>query len=76
MLQDGAFDGSVVGPARIKPEQLTDDVWNYIFIGVDYDSNKMPVGQKVLDELRREFLYWLVLFSFCWQLLILGILLT
>mmetsp|Transcript_11578 Transcript_11578/g.31032 ORF Transcript_11578/g.31032 Transcript_11578/m.31032 type:complete len:945 (+) Transcript_11578:124-2958(+) len=56
LLQGGVMDGSVVGPAGIKAEQMTDDVWNYIFL-----RGGMPdtdISQDTLNKLRREFEYW------------------
>ncbi|CAB3401861.1 unnamed protein product [Caenorhabditis bovis] len=58
LLQHGALDGSVVGPAGIKAEQMTDGVWNYIFLGEIYDSKTMPVEEEKLQRLRKEFIYW------------------
>lgn len=31
LLQGGVMDGSQIGPLGIKPEQLNDAVWDYIF---------------------------------------------
>jgi leucyl-tRNA synthetase len=36
-LQGGALDGSVVGSAGIKPEQLTDDVRRVARVGLSWD---------------------------------------
>ncbi|CAI4231157.1 unnamed protein product [Auanema sp. JU1783] len=58
LLQEGSLVGSVVGPAGIKAEQLTEAVWDYIFTGAAYDAKTMPVAQESLDKLRKEFLYW------------------
>lgn len=58
LLQGGVLDGSTVGPAGIKADQLTDDVWDYIFSGTPYDTKKHPIPQETLDKLRQEFLYW------------------
>ncbi|EFO88158.1 hypothetical protein CRE_06955 [Caenorhabditis remanei] len=33
LLQQGAFDGSVVGPAGIKADQMTYGSWSYVFLG-------------------------------------------
>ncbi|CAO4371332.1 unnamed protein product [Caenorhabditis nigoni] len=58
LLQQGAFDGSVVGPAGIKAEQMTDASWSYVFLGEIYDSKTMPVEEEKLKKLRKEFMYW------------------
>ncbi|KHJ88897.1 leucine--tRNA ligase [Oesophagostomum dentatum] len=58
LLQQGSLNGSVVGPAGIKAEQLTEAVWDYIFLDAPYDAAKMPVPEEKLKMLRKEFLYW------------------
>ncbi|WKY00875.1 hypothetical protein Q1695_015135 [Nippostrongylus brasiliensis] len=58
LLQQGSLDGSVIGPAGIRADQMTDSVWDYIFLGHDYDSVTMPVPEEKLKALRKEFLYW------------------
>ncbi|KAH7731926.1 leucine--tRNA ligase [Aphelenchoides avenae] len=54
----GSLDGSIRGLLKIEPEQLTDDVWDYVFLGVPYDAAKMPVSEEKLAAMRREFEYW------------------
>lgn len=45
---------------KITPEQMTDEVWDYIFarreVGDDVLSSKIPLEK--LDTMRREFEYW------------------
>uniref|UniRef100_A0A0B7B5B4 Uncharacterized protein n=1 Tax=Arion vulgaris TaxID=1028688 RepID=A0A0B7B5B4_9EUPU len=57
-LLQGKWDGSIPGPANIKPEQLTPEVWDYIF----YKTKPYPAGCSIpkatLDKLRHEFEYW------------------
>ena len=46
---------------RVKPEQLTSDVLNYVFLGVGDPkkiASKAGIGIGVLREMREEFLYW------------------
>ena len=57
LLQGGAFDGSQTGPAGITPEQLTPEVFDYIFLKKDYPEN-CSISEDTLSELRREFEYW------------------
>ncbi len=57
LLQAGSLDGHATGPANIKPEQLTNEVWNYIFLRGDYPSNT-DIPKDTLETLRREFAYW------------------
>ncbi len=46
---------------EIKPEQLKDEVWNYIFLG-EGDSEKIEkvsgIKSDILKKMRREFEYW------------------
>ncbi|EFC50382.1 predicted protein [Naegleria gruberi] len=57
LLQGGVLDGSGQSPAGVKPEQLTDDIWSYIFHGKPLTSTN-GINQEVLDSLRKEFQYW------------------
>ncbi|XP_039265438.2 leucine--tRNA ligase, cytoplasmic-like [Styela clava] len=57
LLQGGVFDGSGKSPANISPEQMTREVWDYIF----YKSTPFPktkIPKDTLDKLRSEFQYW------------------
>jgi leucyl-tRNA synthetase len=58
-LQGGVLNGSEVGPAGIRPEQLTVDVFNYIFRHKTHPTppeTDIPVA--TLDQLRTEFEFW------------------
>lgn len=57
LLQGSAMDGSAAGPAGIRAEQLTDEVFDYIFLGSPYPAG-CDVPEPVLQQLRREFDYW------------------
>jgi len=35
---------------------LTHDFWDYIFLGKEYNSKKVPMVK--MDEMRKSFLYW------------------
>ncbi|KAF2190873.1 leucyl-tRNA synthetase [Zopfia rhizophila CBS 207.26] len=52
--------GKEVGPLGIRPEQMTDDVWDYIFARRDRnDLNfKTDIPKTSLEILRRQFDYW------------------
>jgi len=54
---EGNLDGTSTSPANIKVEDLTDDVWDYIFL-----NGKMPTGSKIpkptLEKMRKEFRFW------------------
>ncbi|XP_071120452.1 leucine--tRNA ligase, cytoplasmic-like isoform X1 [Mytilus edulis] len=58
LLQGGVFDGQSPSPVGIKPEQMTPEIWDYIFFkGVQFPkSTKIP--RNVLDKLKKEFEYW------------------
>ena len=64
LLQGGVIDGSEAGPLGIKPEDLTDQVWNYIFLGKEYPEG-CAISQENLDKLRHEFEYWYPMDLFC-----------
>lgn len=57
LLQGGIVDGSVEGPAHIKPEQLTDSVFDYIFQDAEFPKDT-TIPKATLDELRKEFRCW------------------
>lgn len=60
LLQGGQLDGrnKETPPFGVKPEQLTLDVWNYIF----FSDAPLPAGSTIptekLSVLRNEFQYW------------------
>ncbi|KAF9947274.1 cytosolic leucyl tRNA synthetase [Modicella reniformis] len=57
LLQGGCIDGSVPGPLGIKAEQMTDQVFEYIFAeGPSPTDSDIPKAS--LDKLRREFEYF------------------
>jgi leucyl-tRNA synthetase len=46
---------------NIKAEQLTDEVFNYLFYGkgeVEKITEQSRISRKLLEEMRSEFLYW------------------
>lgn len=53
----GDLYGSSCGTANINPQELTDDIWDYIFLKGTYPSHT-KINQNVLDEMRKEFEYW------------------
>eukprot|EP00761_Pharyngomonas_kirbyi_P012040 gb/GECH01012067.1/.p1 GENE.gb/GECH01012067.1/~~gb/GECH01012067.1/.p1 ORF type:complete len:1036 (+),score=292.95 gb/GECH01012067.1/:1-3108(+) len=56
LLHQGSLDGSV-SPNGIKPEDMTDAVWDYIFQAGDY-PNDCNISEELLKKCRREFEYW------------------
>ena len=53
----GTINGSKPGPLGITPEQMTDEIWDFIFTGTPFPS-KSPLSQEQADALRAEFLYF------------------
>jgi leucyl-tRNA synthetase len=43
---------------RRRPEDLTLDVWDYIFFKDAVMPKKTTISKSVLDRLRREFEFW------------------
>lgn len=57
LLHQGSFDGTTMGPANIRAEQMKDGVWDYIFkLGPFPEDSDIP--KATLDKLRREFEYF------------------
>lgn len=58
LLQNGSFRGEKPSPLGIKAEQMTPEVWNYIFFAdAKYPAN-CKIKKENLDILKREFNYW------------------
>ncbi|XP_047126079.1 leucine--tRNA ligase, cytoplasmic isoform X1 [Hydra vulgaris] len=58
LLQGGNVNGSVVGSSNIRPDQLTEEVWDFIF----FKDRPMPSNTQIdpdsLSKLKHEFEYW------------------
>jgi len=54
-LQNGDMYGS--SESIIKPQQLTDDVWDYIFCDGPYPK-LTDISSSLLNKMKREFEYW------------------
>ncbi|CAD7949473.1 unnamed protein product [Amoebophrya sp. A25] len=54
----GTDDFIPPGPLRIRPEQLTDGVFDYVFDRSDDIPADCTLSQAVLTELRNEFQFW------------------
>ena len=46
------------GPLRIRPDDLTDATFDYIFDRTDTVPKDTPLSKNSLDELRNEFQFW------------------
>lgn len=55
-LLQGNLDGSQVGILGIRHEDITYDFWDFVLLGKEYTSKKIP--QYKLDKVRESFLYW------------------
>lgn len=57
LLHGGSVNGSKVGPAGIKPEQLTDASWDYIF-KIGQAPTDTDISEATFAALRREYEYF------------------
>ena len=53
----GTLDGSVPGPLGITPDQLTDEVWDYILSDGAWPENA-PMPKEKADAMKHEFEYF------------------
>lgn len=53
------LSGSKPGLAGVAAKDLTDDVWNYIFLNKEFPSPpQTPISLETLNTLKNEFEYW------------------
>ena len=57
LLQGGVLDGSVEGKAGVHASQLTDDVWNHIFLDAPVPA-ACGIPEATLAVLKKEFSFW------------------
>ncbi|GAA5823953.1 hypothetical protein JCM11251_003356 [Rhodosporidiobolus azoricus] len=57
LLHGPPIDGSVVGPLGITAEQMTDEMWEYIYANGPYPSHS-PIPLEKLNRLKAEFSYF------------------
>ncbi len=55
-LLQGDIFGSEPGILGIKSEDLSEDFWDFVLLGKEYKSSKVPLYK--LQKLRDSFLYW------------------
>jgi leucyl-tRNA synthetase len=58
ILQRGTLDGE---PTKnpIKPEWITPDVFDFVFLGKELPANSTTgLSKDILEKMRKEFLYW------------------
>ncbi|XP_077183086.1 leucine--tRNA ligase, cytoplasmic isoform X3 [Paroedura picta] len=57
LLQGGNLRGKGESPVKIRPNQMSKEVWDYIFFkNAPFPATKIPKG--VLDKLKQEFEFW------------------
>lgn len=58
-LQGGQLvGGDTSSPLGIKPNQMTPEVWDYIFFGDEAGLKGCSIEMEALKKLRKEFSYW------------------
>ncbi|XP_061754648.1 leucine--tRNA ligase, cytoplasmic-like isoform X2 [Nerophis ophidion] len=57
LLQGGVLNGQGNSPLGIKPQQMTKEVWDFIFFKAS-PFPKTSIPKEHLQKLRREFEYW------------------
>ncbi|XP_050477440.1 leucine--tRNA ligase, cytoplasmic isoform X1 [Bombus huntii] len=57
LLQGGTFKGDKPNTYNIKANEMTSEVWDYIFFK-DVKFPKTDIKKEALDHMRREFHYW------------------
>ncbi|XP_025412674.1 leucine--tRNA ligase, cytoplasmic isoform X2 [Sipha flava] len=58
ILQEGTFKGENGNRFNIKPEEMTPEVWDYIFLSNKSYPNQCKIKKKYLDIMKNEFEYW------------------
>uniref|UniRef100_A0A8C1ERI1 Leucine--tRNA ligase, cytoplasmic n=1 Tax=Cyprinus carpio carpio TaxID=630221 RepID=A0A8C1ERI1_CYPCA len=57
LLQGGVLNGQGPSPLGIRPEQMTREVWDYVFFKTA-PFPKTDIPKETLQKLRREFEFW------------------
>nr|CAD7393183.1 unnamed protein product [Timema cristinae] len=58
LLQGGTFQGEKPNSLGITANQMTPDVWDYIFLKESKFPSKSKIPRASLDLMKREFEYW------------------
>lgn len=58
VLLGGSFKGEKPSPLGINPDQMTADVWDYIFFSNAEWPKNTTIKKEHLELMRREFRYW------------------
>ncbi|XP_020727972.2 leucine--tRNA ligase, cytoplasmic [Odocoileus virginianus] len=57
LLQGGNLHGQAESPLGIRPQQMTKEVWDYIFFK-EAPFPKTQISKEKLDQLKQEFEFW------------------
>ncbi|MEJ1283587.1 leucyl-tRNA synthetase [Cricetulus griseus] len=57
LLQGNDLHGQAESPLGIRPQQMTKDVWDYVFFK-DAPFPKTQIPKEKLDQLKQEFEFW------------------
>lgn len=58
LLQGGSFKGEKPSPLGIQAEQMTEEVWDFLFFTNAKYPSKSTIKKEHLDVMKREFTYW------------------
>lgn len=58
LLQSNSFRANRPNRLGITPEQMTPEVWDYVFFKNAKFPSNTAIKKKALDQLKREFEYW------------------
>ncbi|XP_072383569.1 leucine--tRNA ligase, cytoplasmic [Diabrotica undecimpunctata] len=59
LIQGGTFKGTGPNALDIKAEQMTPEVWDYIFFKETKYPSNCGIKKEKLDKMKREFEYWM-----------------
>ncbi|KAF8890674.1 hypothetical protein BD779DRAFT_1610758 [Infundibulicybe gibba] len=57
LLHESSMDGSTPGPLGVTPEQMTDEIWEYIFCNGPW-PDPTPLPREKADAMKHEFEYF------------------
>eukprot|EP00971_Amphidinium_carterae_P245075 4865883-Amphidinium_carterae.1 len=58
ILQEGVLDGSAGNGNDIKPEDLTDEVWDFVFLKKPLSPEYKGIKPELLQRMQKEFEFW------------------
>lgn len=57
-LQGGTFNGRGENALKIKPEEMTPEVWDYIFFKDAPAPKESKISKDSLDLMKKSFQFW------------------